>query len=197
MFHYIRGQVSMKFEGGIVLETGGIGYEIFVPDNSTAYLMDFNQELLVYTNMIIREDAVSIYGFTDRDSLDTFKRLMTVNGVGAKAALSLLSSMPLLDLKKAIVYEDALMLTKAQGIGKKIAQRIVLELKDKMQPNTPDSVMGKDTKGLNDEKDEAIVGLMTLGYSRSEAAEAVNSVKLEKPSTEAYMKEALKGLLRR
>ncbi len=197
MFHYIKGKVSMKFEGGIVLETGGIGYEIFVPDNSAAYLTDFNQELLVYTNMIIREDDVSIYGFTDRDSLDTFKRLMTVNGVGARAALSLLSAMPLLDLKKAIVYEDALILTKAQGIGKKIAQRIVLELKDKMQPNTPDSVMGKDTKSFNDEKDEAIVGLMTLGYSRSEAAEAINMVKLEKPSTEAYMKEALKGLLRR
>lgn len=197
MFHYIKGRVTMKFEGGIVLEAGGIGYELFVPDNSPAYLTPYNDELLVYTNMTFREDDVSIYGFTERESLETFKRLMTVNGVGAKAALSLLSAMTLSDLKKAIIYEDAQTLTRAQGIGKKIAQRIVLELKDKIQAFTSDSASDKDSLASNNEKDEAITGLMTLGYSRSEAAEAINQIELEKPSTEAYMKEALRGLLRR
>ncbi len=197
MFHYIKGKVTMKFEGGIVVEAGGIGYEVFVPDNSPVYLTAYNEEILVYTNMIFREDDVSIYGFTERESLETFKKLMTVNGVGAKAALALLSALTLSDLKKAIAFEDAQTLTKAQGIGKKIAQRIVLELKDKMQVYSADTEAAKTSMAYSNEKDEAIIGLMTLGYSRSEAAEAVNLIKLEEPSTEDYIKQALRSLLRR
>jgi Holliday junction DNA helicase RuvA len=87
MFHYIKGNVTMKFDGGVVVEAGGIGYEIYVPDNSSLYLADGKETVLVYSAMIVREDDVSIYGFHDRESLDLFRKLMTVNGVGAKAAM--------------------------------------------------------------------------------------------------------------
>ena len=197
MFHYIKGRVTMRFEGGVVIEAAGIGYELHVPDNSPAYLAAANEEMLLYTEMVLREDEISIYGFTDKESLETFKKLTTVNGVGAKAALSLLSAMTLSELTKAIIYEDALMLTRAQGIGKKIAQRIVLELKDKLRGLGSGLDTNQDLKAGSNEKDEAIIGLMTLGYSRSEAAEAINLVGLEAPSTEALMKEALRSLMRR
>ncbi len=119
MFHYIKGNITMKFEGGVVIEAGGIGYEVFVPDNSSVYLNENNETVLIYTAMIMREDDVSIYGFHDKEALDLFRKLMTVNGVGAKAAMAILSAMPVSEIKKAIVFDDAVTLTKANGIGKK------------------------------------------------------------------------------
>lgn len=193
MFHYIRGNITMKFEGGVVIETGGIGYEVFVPDNSAVYLSDSRETVLVYTAMIVREDDVSIYGFHDKESLDLFRKLMTVNGVGAKAAMAILSAMPVDHIKKAIVFDDAATLTKANGIGKKIAQRIALELKDKM--SAIGGLADATEKVISDSgKAEAINGLISLGYSRSEAVSALAGITEEDLSTEEYIKRALKGI---
>jgi holliday junction DNA helicase RuvA len=196
MFHYIKGEITMKFDGGIVIEAGGIGYEINVPENSSAYSITQNEQLLLYTKVIYKEDDVNIYGFMDRDSLNMFCRLMTVNGVGAKAALAILSAMSLIELKKAIIFDDPAVLVKAQGIGKKIAQRIVLELKDKISV-TEGIQQSPTTDRAKDEREEAIIGLITLGYSRSEAAEAVNSLKTDIQTAENYMKLSLQSLMRR
>jgi len=193
MFHYIKGNITMKFDGGVVIEANGIGYEVFVPENSPVYLADGKDSVLLFTAMIIREDDVSIYGFYDREELDLFRKLTTVNGVGAKAAMAILSAMPVGEVKKAIVFDDAATLTKANGIGKKIAQRITLELKDKL------GAVG----GLNDAaekinadsgKTEAINGLISLGYSRSEALSALAGITDENLSAEDYIKRALKGI---
>lgn len=119
MIHYLRGTVTMVFDGGIVLETGGVGYKVFVPDNSPLYAAGGKDEITVYTVMIVREDDMSLYGFHDSASLDLFQLLRTVNGVGAKAALSILSAIPVDQIKKAIVFDDAKTLTRANGIGKK------------------------------------------------------------------------------
>jgi len=193
MFHYIKGNVTMKFEGGVVIETGGIGYEVFVPDNSSVYLVDSTEVVLIYTVMIVREDDVSIYGFHDKDALDLFRKLMTVNGVGAKAAMAILSSMPVGEIKKAIVFDDTATLTKANGIGKKIAQRITLELKDKMGP--VGGLAEAAEKIVSDSgKTEAINGLISLGYSRSEAVSAIAVISEDDLSAEDYIKRALKGI---
>lgn len=185
----------MTFEGGVVLENGGIGYEIFVPNASAAY-MNSNDEVMIYTTMIVREDDISLYGFTDKDGMDMFKKLMTVSGVGAKAALSVLSALSPAELRKAIVFDDAGLITKAQGIGKKTAQRIVLELKDKVG----NIAVSGDDKGFADafadEKAEAAEALISLGYARSEALEALSKIKTEKSSAEEYIKQALKNLVR-
>lgn len=193
MFHYIKGNVTMKFEGGVVIETGGIGYEVFVPDNSAVYLADSRETVLIYTVMIVREDDVSIYGFHDKESLDLFRKLLTVNGVGAKAAMAILSSMPVDHIKKAIVFDDAATLTKANGIGKKIAQRITLELKDKLGA-VGGLAEAADKAVSGSGKTEAINGLISLGYSRSEAVTALAGIPDDDLTTEEYIKRALKGI---
>lgn len=193
MFHYIKGVAAMRFEGGVVIETGGIGYEIFVPDNSPVYLAESGQTVMVYTVMAVREDDVSLYGFHDKETLELFKKLITVNGVGAKAAMSILSIMPAAEIKKAIVFDDAAALTKANGIGKKIAQRITLELKDKM--GAVGGLAEAAEKTVSDSgKAEAINALISLGYSRSEAITALAEVNEEHLSVEEYIKRALKGI---
>ncbi len=193
MFHYIKGNITMKFEGGVVIETNGIGYEVFVPENSSVYLSDGRETVLLYTAMIVREDDVSIYGFHDKEELDLFRKLTTVNGVGAKAAMAILSSMPAGEIKKAIVFDDAATLTRANGIGKKIAQRITLELRDKLGAvggltETAEKV------AADSGKTEAVNGLISLGYSRSEALGALAGIQEENLTAEEYIKKALKGI---
>lgn len=198
MLHFIKGTLAMTIPNGVVIEAGGLGYEVYVPDNSAVYLAKEGQEVMVYTAMIIREDDVSIYGFADKESLKLFRMLMTVNGVGAKAALSILSALSAQELQKAVLYEDVAALTKANGIGKKTAQRIVLELKDKIDASqavsggaavvvTPNGVM-------SDNRGEAVNALIALGYSKSEAVDALCGVEEQDLTVEEYIKKALKKL---
>ena len=202
MIHYIKGKLAMKFDGGAVVETGGIGYEIHMPDNSAIYLASEGDSVTVYTVMMVREDDVSLFGFSDKASLELFNKLITVNGVGAKAALSVLSAMPLNDVKRAIVFEDAKTLTRANGIGKKIAERIVLELKDKIGDVAAfgadeGAVFSEAQSGLSaaeDERSEAINALISLGYSKSEAVMALGNVTETGLSTSEYIRQALKNL---
>lgn len=197
MLHFIKGTLAMNFAGGVVIETGGLGYEVYVPENSSIYLAKEGQQVMVYTAMIVREDDMSLYGFADRESLQLFRKLMTVNGVGAKAALSILSALPATELQKAIVFEDSVALTKANGIGKKIAQRIVLELKDKL--DAAETITGgistsDITKAKSNEKSEAVSALIALGYSKGEAVEALAGVVENDLTVEEYIKRALKRL---
>lgn len=193
MIHYLRGKLTMRFDGGVVLETGGVGFQVFVPENSSLYLAMGQEEVLVYTAMIVREDDMSLYGFSERDALELFQKLRTVNGVGAKAALAVLSAMPLLDVKKAILYEDATTLTRANGIGKKTAERIVLELKDKLSDVTGLSDLGNQVVAESG-KAEAINALIGLGYSRTEAISALSGIESSSLATEEYIKLALRGM---
>ena len=129
MIGFLRGVLFEKGSGYIIIDVGGIGYEVSVPANSGAYLSSEGEEVMIYTTMIVREDDVSLYGFSRRGELDAFRKLITVNGVGAKAGISILSAFTLEQLHQAIVFEDVKALTKANGIGKKTAERIVLERK--------------------------------------------------------------------
>lgn len=191
MTHYLRGNITMSFDGGIVVETCGVGYKVFVPDNSPLYTYKSKDEVTVFTAMIVREDDISIYGFHDSDSLDLFLLLRTVNGVGAKAALSVLSWIPVEHVKKAIAFEDPATLTKANGIGKKTAQRIVLELKDKIGSFGELSDLAGDT-GLESGRAEAVNALIGLGYSRSEAISAIGAISDDNLPTEEYIRQALR-----
>ncbi|MBO5667271.1 MAG: Holliday junction branch migration protein RuvA [Firmicutes bacterium] len=193
MIHHIRGKIDGTIDGGIVVEANGIGYEVFIPDNSPLYLKKGNEEVKVLTVMIVKEDDVKLYGFSDKESMTVFRKLLTVSGVGAKGAMALLSAMPVNDLKQAIAFDDAATLTRANGIGKMIAQRICLELKDKLGDiSTTAGVTMADINSA-DEKGMAVDALMALGYSRSEAAAALGGLE-EGLSTEDYIKKALKKL---
>ncbi len=193
MIHYIRGRIDGRIDGGIVIESGGIGYEIYVPDNSPLYLSRGDEPVKVLTAMLVKEDDIRLYGFSEKESLALFRRLLTVNGVGAKGALALLSAMPLNDLKRAIAYDDAQTLTKANGIGKKTAQRICLDLKDKLGDISDAAGAALSSIAAADEKALAVDALIALGYSRSEAAAALAKTE-DGLSSEQYIKLALKNL---
>ncbi len=209
MIHFIKGRVVDTFDGGIVLENSKIGYEIHVPALSAIYLASPDEEVTVYTAMIVREDDISLYGFDDRDSLRLFKLLQTVSGIGAKAAVSILSSLTVLQIYNAVIFGDPDTLSKAQGVGKKTAQRIVLELKDKIEKihfsekvssstisgseTMSDSIAGEST---SKEFTDAVAALMSLGFSKAEASEAISMSELEGASAEEYIKAGLKSLSR-
>ncbi len=200
MIGYLIGILTMKTDAGVLIETGGIGYEVMIPGNSHIFLEKEGTEIKVYTAMIVREDDISLYGFSDMTSLQLFKKLITVSGVGAKAALSILSAMSVDEIQKAIVFEDPTMLTRAQGIGKKTAQRIVLDLKDKLGNITQNDGIGGEMNaeyaGLdgNNPRMEALAALTALGYTRGEAASALAAVIDNDLTTEAYIKQSLKKL---
>lgn len=198
MLHYIKGILTMKMASEIVVEAGGLGYEITVPANSSVYLAHEGEEVTVYTAMMVREDDVSLYGFGDRTELDTFRKLITVSGVGAKAAVSILSAMPLNEVHQAIILEDAKSLTRANGIGKKTAERIVLELKDKFgsieEVSVPQGIEIQAVSSASDARTEAVNALIALGYTKGEAVNAMASVKESDLTVEEYIKQALKRL---
>lgn len=202
MIRYIKGTYTMQFENGIVVETGsGVGFEIFVHQGSPIYKHSEGDEIQVFTEMIVREDGMSLYGFHNRESLEFFKLLTTVSGIGPKGAMGILGSMPLSELKLAIAMGDVKSISKAQGVGKKTAERLVVELKDKVGTMDIDGETGEiggidmsAGSGADDARSEAISALISLGYARSEAFKAVSSVGDEGLTSEEYIKKALKSL---
>lgn len=198
MIHYIKGTLEIKLPESVVIETGGVGFKISVPSNSRLYMTQEGTEVSVFTYMNVREDDISLYGFDDEEGLMLFEKLITVNGVGSKAAMAILSAMPSGEVRKAIMYEDADMLTRANGIGKKTAQRIVLDLKDKVGTgadlSVPTGMEGAPPAAALDNKGEAIDALIALGYARAEAAEALVGIKEQDLSVEEYIKLALKRI---
>ncbi len=202
MIRYVKGIYTMQFEQGIVVETGsGIGFEIFIPQGSPLYKHAEGDEVQVFTEMIVREDDMSLYGFHNRESLEFFKLLTTVNGIGPKGAMGILGSMPLDQLRQEIALGDVKSVSKAQGVGKKTAERIVIELKDKVGSPDIDISTGEliETGSESmldgtDARSEAISALISLGYARSEAFKAVSSVGDEGLTSEEYIKKALRSL---
>lgn len=193
MIHYIKGTLAIKLDTGIVVEAGGIGYDISVPGNSSLYLRGEGDEVICYTAMIVREDDVSLYGFADRESLELFRLLITVSGVGAKAAMAVLSALTSSQLRQAIAFEDDKVIATANGVGKKTAQRIVLELKDKVSADDVSVPEQQTVSAVSDDaRTEAVNGLVALGYSRAEAFNALAGA--EAATVEEYIKKALKNL---
>ena len=208
MIAYLYGQLLEKLDTSVVVDTGGVGYEVFVPSNSQIWLKGKGDDVVLHTAQIFKEDDVSLYGFENRESLRLFRLLITVSGVGAKAAMAVLSALTVDETVRAIAFEDAAMITRAQGVGKKSAERIILELKDKVTelfsgfgdafsgipPASATGAASLPAGGPGDIAAEAISVLMGLGISRSEASRAVMNIKDEYDSVESCIRLALKGL---
>ena len=197
MIRYLNGFLAGLEDGMAIVDVNGVGYEVNIPQNSSLYMHQNGDSVKVYTHVQVREDDISYYGFASEQELELFKLLITVSGVGAKAALAILSALPVTEVKKAIVFEDADMITRANGIGKKTAQKIVFELRDKL-----DGIAAGDDAGvmtasydpdLSDNKATALDALMNLGYSRAEAMSAMAGVPDGDLSVEEYIKAALKN----
>ncbi|MBQ3428183.1 MAG: Holliday junction branch migration protein RuvA [Mogibacterium sp.] len=201
MIRFLRGEYLYYESGAIVLETpAGIGFRIFISDTSSLLTKREGEEIEVYTYMQVKEDGMALYGFADTEGLALFEQLITVKGVGPKAGLAIMSTGTPNQIKSVIAAGDAASIAMAPGIGKKTAERVILELKDKVsalpfegadisEGFAPAAAPGSGERG------EAVVALTTLGYSKREAEAAVASVKDEGLSAEEYVKKSLKFLL--
>lgn len=203
MYEYIKGEFIGINKEYIILESNNIGYKIFTSGNTIANMPKVSDEVKLYIEQIVRQDFIGLYGFLTRDELKMFNLLLSINGVGAKAALSLLSISTVLNLKYAIIMGDEKHITRAPGIGKKTAQRIILELKDKLKKDdmkNDDSNLEMDTgmldaiAGYEANTKEAIEALIALGYTDKEAEKIIE--KVDKTQTiENIIKESLKLLM--
>ena len=201
MYEYIKGKYMGINKDYIIIENNNIGYKIFTSGATMAEMPGINDEVMLYLEQIVREDFIGLYGFKDREELEMFKLLLSISGVGAKAALSLLSISRINNLKYAIIMEDDKHLCRAPGIGKKTAGRIILELKDKIKKE--DIMSGVDIQeGFEDLQPtvntntvgEALGALLALGYSEKEAETALKQVD-KTASLEYIIKDCLKVLM--
>lgn len=201
MIRFLRGQYLYYESGAIVVETsGGIGFRVYVSDTSSLLARREGEELEIYTYLQVKEDGMALYGFADTEALALFEQLITVKGVGPKAGLAIMSLGTPNQIKAVISGGDAVSIAMAPGIGKKTAERVILELKDKVSaiPLEGDDPAGGITPSAapgSGERGEAVIALTTLGYSRKEAESAVASVTDEGLSAEEYVKKSLKFLL--
>lgn len=195
MYYYIKGEVILKESGFVVVDNSGVGYKIFTSGYTLANLNDKTATL--YTYLHVREDVFDLYGFSTNEELAMFIHLLSVSGVGPKAALSILSVVSPGGLAAAIITNDAKTLTKASGVGAKMAQRVILELKDKLK-NTqilPEDVADFDAENSASSGSEAVSALMVLGYSQNDAKRAVAGVD-QSLSTEEIITLALKKMMK-
>lgn len=198
MFAYIKGSLEEKMSHYIVVETMGIGYKIFMSKTAIGRAGEIGNTVKIYTHYHVREDEISLYGFLSKEELNMFELLISVSGVGAKSAISMLSNMEPSEFAMSIITNDITKLTKVPGIGKKSAQRIVLELKDKLkaeQEMTKTEMAEVDIQE-DEEIDEAISALQILGYNRKEIEKALQKFDYKAMSIEDIIRNALKQLSR-
>lgn len=201
MISFVRGKASDMTETSVILENNGIGFEIFMIGNDLSRI-HIGEEYKIHTYFQVREDAMVLFGFLQKDDLAMFRLLLGVNGIGPKGALGVLSGLSADELRFAILADDAKTVSKAPGIGKKTAQKLILELRDKLSleeafeqklaHETAGAVVSPD--GMTDVKREAVEALTALGYSSTEAYAAVRSVTgVDLENVEEILKAALKN----
>lgn len=200
MYEYIKGQFIGINNDYVIIENNNIGYKIFTSGASMAEMPKSGEQVMLYLEQIVREDFIGLYGFVSKEELEMFKLLLGINGVGAKAALSLLSISRVNNLKYAIITGDEKHICRAPGIGKKTAGRIILELKDKLKKE--DSVVGNNELGTREDIEdstnnilnEALAALMSLGFTEREAESAIKKVDKQE-SLENIIKSCLNILM--
>ncbi len=197
MYAYIKGEIVDITEDNLVLECNNIGYNIRIPLSVAQRLPGTGATVKIYTYTSVREDAFQLFGFLSKDDLEIYKKLIAVNGIGPKGALSILSVMSADDLRFAILSGDAKAISKAPGIGNKSAERIILELRDKVHltsdTTSSEQIAGIDTQSGSEAKNEALEALVSLGYSPSEALKALKQIEItDDMDSGAVLKQALK-----
>lgn len=194
MFAYIKGSLEMKSNGYIVIDINGLGYKIFMSQNNIDTIGELHNIIKVFTYVKVREDDIRIYGFKTQEELKMFELLISVSGVGAKSALVMLSCIEPSDFAIAVISNDIKVLTKVPGIGNKSAQRIILELKDKLKEEQLEEKLkdsSKKTKDNSENINEAISGLMVLGYSKKDIEKAFEHLDIDNLSIEDLIKKGL------
>ncbi len=200
MIAYLKGIVGDISEDNVVVEVGGIGYNVRISADTAARLPSMGESVKLYTYTSVREDAVQLFGFLSKNDLEIFKKCITVNGIGPKGGLAILSVLDADSLRYAILSGDVKAITKAPGIGAKTAERLILELKGKVQMDETmisREIRATETMGQADtpQKREAVEALVSLGYGQTEAMKAVNAIEgIEEMDSGAVLKAALRKM---
>ena len=195
MYYYIKGTLVQKSDNYIVVDANGVGYMIYTSLNSMQNTGEIGKKITIYTYLHVREDVMDLFGFTTIEEKNMFMHLISVSGVGPKAALSILSVTTPAKFALAVITNDVKTITKATGVGPKMAQRVILELKDKMKTDELEIDLEDESDDiLSDNRSEAISALVVLGYSSNDAQKAVKGID-GTLSVEEIIKKALAGLL--
>ena len=182
MISYIKGELTEVFEDTVVVETNGIGYNIRVPGSVLDRLPSVGSSVRIYTYLYVKEDAMNLFGFLNRDDLSVFKLLLNVSGIGPKGALAILSTIGPDDLRFAVLSEDVKTISSAPGIGAKTAKRLIIELKDKLKlAEVFETALANKEKASSENdvllaRNEAVEALVALGYASAQAMKAVQQV---------------------
>lgn len=201
MIGYITGDLTVVSQDSIIIEQAGIGYELTVPSSAINNLPSIGSDVKIYTYLHVREDILALYGFLNHDDLKVFKLLITVSGIGPKAAIGILSALTPDDLRFAILSEDVKAITQAPGVGPKTAKKLILELKDKFKLDESfESRFTNSETASNSNivrvREETLEALLVLGYSRTDASSAVRSIEInDKTSAEDALKQSLRQLV--
>ncbi|MGN1311009.1 MAG: Holliday junction branch migration protein RuvA [Clostridia bacterium] len=195
MFAYIKGSLEIKSTNYIVIEAGGIGYKIYMSAKSIGTIGNVGENVKVHTHYHVREDDISLYGFNTEEELRMFEILISVSGVGVKSALTMLSDISPASFAMAVINDDVTRLTKVPGVGKKTAQRLILELKDKLKS---EDISGEEISKTDIKEDkidnDAIIALKVLGYNKKEIEQALEKIDIRDLTVEDTIKTALKYL---
>lgn len=203
MIAFIIGEISDTTESSVIVENNGIGYEIFMTGGGIEQALRMEGQVKIHTYMNVREDAMQLFGFLSKDDLEMFRLLLGVNGIGPKGAMGILGSLTADEIRFAVLSDDVKTISKAPGVGKKSAQKLILELKDKLKLEDAfekklaheQETAGVTTAGMVDGRQEAVEALTALGYSASEALRAVRKVSgIDENDVEAILKAALKQM---
>ena len=202
MVSYVRGELVAIEEEKVIIDVNGVGFGIFMPAQSMNYLPMIGEEVRLHTYMNVREDAIQLFGFLTKDDLKVFKLVISVSGIGPKGGLSILSQLSPDDLRFAVMANDSKTIAKAPGIGKKTAEKLIIELKDKL---SIEDVLNKvddsetiiaNTGASNEIQAEAVQALVALGYGNTESMKAVKKVQMDENTTvEEVLKLALKNMM--
>lgn len=194
MIATLTGRVSTIGDGSVVIEVGGIGYQVFVPSPVLRALTAGQEGVTLHTHLVVREDALSLFGFLHPGELAMFRLLIGVNRVGPQLALNILSVLSVEELAAAVLREDEMVLTRCPGIGPKNAKRLILELKDRMK--SVGGLSGVATGGTRPAEDDAVSALVALGFDQRDARTAVKAAAAGpgEPGTEALIRAALARL---
>lgn len=199
MIAFLKGKVASAGNDYVVIDIGGVGYKVYVPTPVIGAVADKKEDIIIYTYMNVREDAIQLFGFLSEDDLDIFERLIQVSGIGPRVALSVLSFMPGYSFVQAVAQEQVETLTRIPGVGKKTAQRVIIELKDKLAKIECKGSLetGNPAPLRTNASEDALQALTSLGYNPVEAKRAVGKIvsnEGQNLTTEEIIKLALKEL---
>lgn len=195
MISYIKGVIDTVEHDKVIIENNNMGYNVLMSQSATEVLGQ-GEEIKIYTYLHVKEDAMQLFGFLSKNELEMFKKLISVSGVGPKGGLAILSALPENNLQMAIISGDAKAIAKAQGIGAKTAQRIIIELKDKIDLEEMLEVSSEAISSDNSIQSDAIDALIALGYSKTESFNAVKKISIdENMDVEDILKLALKNII--